>query len=114
MNPSNLPRRLAIAGVLVGLVLMATWWYVDTFDPFHFPTVEEARAMPSFSPPWLYRFLQTLTWVLCPGAMALALAVHVPTAVTYLIWGAASLINAPIYYLVGLTLSAIWRRVSPT
>jgi hypothetical protein len=110
LRNKKLPRIFAIGGIAVGVLLMLTWYYVDTFDTFHLPTVEQAQTMQgSFSAPWTYHALQTLTWLLCPAAMMQALAIHVPAMFTFAIWILAALINAPIYYGVGLVVEAILR-----
>jgi hypothetical protein len=107
---SKLPRAFAVTGVIVGLGLMLVWWYVNTYDPFHLPTVEQVNKTPeSYSAPWTYQALETITTFLCPASTINALAIHVPAAVTFGIWIIAALINAPIYYGVGLLVGAILR-----
>jgi hypothetical protein len=110
LRNSKLPRALAITGVVVGMTLMLVWWYVNTYDPFNLPTVEQVNKSPeSYSTPWAYHALETITTFLCPASATNALAIHVPAAVSLGIWIVAALINAPIYYGVGLVIEAISR-----
>jgi hypothetical protein len=111
MTTSKLPRRLAVIGIATGVGLMAMWWYIDKFDPFHLPTSEQAQTMGNYSAPPLYWFLKDLMFVLCPGLFLQVFTIDMGTVVTWFMWGLAALLNGPIYYAAGLILAALMKRV---
>ncbi len=41
---SGLARKMAIAGIVVGLAFMSFHWFDLTFNPFHLPSSNEAPA----------------------------------------------------------------------
>jgi hypothetical protein len=92
LRKSKLPRRLAIIGLAAGLSLMAMWWYIDTYIPFHLSTVEQVQSMKTnYSPPALCSFLQNLTLVLLPALWLRVFTIHAGAVVNYCIWGFAVL-----------------------
>jgi hypothetical protein len=110
VTTSRIPRRLAILGIVIGFGLMSAWWYVDTYDPFHLPTWQQAQAMGSFSAPPLLKFLTDITFVLCPGALLHIYTMDTGSLMTYITWTAAAMLNGPLYYAVGLAGSALMRK----
>jgi len=111
---TKLPRRFAVAGVVLGLSQLALDWWIYKFDPFHLPTYEQAAKMSSYTAPPLYWFF---TWYLpmvtCPASFPLGFATLDSGGVLSVIAGIlAALINAPIYYCLGLIVAAIWKRVA--
>jgi len=112
MIKSNLPRRLAIAGLIIGFSLMAMWWYINTYNPFHLPTAEQVQAMTmNYSPPPLYTFLENFVLTLLPVLWFSVFTIHAPALVNYTIWVFAVLFDAGILYCVGLLVNAIKARV---
>ncbi len=112
LTKSKLPRTLAIVGLAVGFSLMATWWYIDKYDPFHLPTAEQVQAMPtSYSTPPLYSFLEELTFTVLPILLFENFTIHAPALVNYAIWVFAVLFDGAILYCVGLLINAIKARV---
>ena len=110
MTKSKLPRRLAIVGLVVGFLLMAMWWYIDTYNPFHLPTVEQAQSMASYSPPRLYTFFENLVFDVLPVLWLQVFTIHAPAVVNYSIWVFAVLFDGAILYCVGLLVNAIKTR----
>lgn len=112
MIKSKLPRTLAIGGLVVGFLLMAMWWYIDTYNPFHLPTVEQVHSIPTgYSPPVLYRFLENLVFTLLPALWLSVFTIHAPAVVNYSIWAFAVLVDGAILYCAGLLINAIRARV---
>jgi hypothetical protein len=104
---SKLPGRLAIVGILVGLSLMTMWWYIDTYNPFHLPTSEQAMAMgTNYSAPALYKFLDKVTSVLCPALWLQVFTMDMGRIVNYSIWVLAALFDGLIFYCIGLLIKA--------
>jgi hypothetical protein len=116
VTTSRLPLRLAVLGMVIGFGLMATWWYVDRYDPFHLPTWQQAQSMGNFAAPQLLKFLQDVTFVLCPGSLLHVFTMDSGNVMTYLTWTVAALLNGPLYYVIGLIIAALIkgkRGVSP-
>jgi len=92
---------------------MAASWYVNKFNPFHLPTVEQAAKMGSFSEPLPSKLFDDLTIVLCPASFPLFfLTMDLGATTNYIMWAVIALINGPIYYCVGLifvALSSLWK-----
>lgn len=110
MTKSKLPLRLAIAGLVVGFLLMAMWWYIDTYNPFHLPTVEQAQSMASYSPPRLYTFFENLVFDVLPVLWLQVFTIHAPAVVNYSIWVFAILVDGAVLYCAGLLVNAINTR----
>lgn len=103
---------LAIAGVVVGLGLLAASLYIAKYNPFHLPTtLEQAREMGSYSEPAMLSFLQDASVVLCPG---LVLELPLSDAAGYrwqlFIWVLAAAINGVLYYWLGRGIVAVRAR----
>lgn len=108
---SKLPRTLAIGALVVGFLLMATWWYINAYNPFHFPTAEQARALPSFSPPPLYTFLDHLTFTIFPALWLQVFTTDLGTATNYAVWIFAILVDCAVLYCVGMVINAVRARM---
>jgi hypothetical protein len=104
---SKVPRRLAAIGIFIGFGFMAIWWYVDRYNPFHLPTREQAQTMGNFSAPPALRFLEDVTFLLCPASFLHIFTMDTGSTMTYLTWVIAALINGFIYYFVGLILASL-------
>jgi hypothetical protein len=104
----KLPRRLAIIGIIVGFGFMAASWYVDKYNPFHLPTVEQAGKMGSFSEPVLLSLFEDMTYVFCPASFPLFfVTMDMSDNANYITWVVVALINGPIYYCLGLMVAAL-------
>ncbi len=108
MTKSKIPWILGIIGIVVGLAFMAAYFYDLHYNPFHFPTQEEVTALPSYSPPPLYTFLEELMLVLVPG---LWLQPMIGGWVAVVTWVLAVLLNGPIYFALGLLVLMLTQRV---
>jgi hypothetical protein len=97
----KLPRRLAIIGIIVGFGFMTASWYVDKYNPFDLPTVEQAEKMGNFSQPMLSRVFDDLTFVFCPGAFLFFFTMDMRDTANSVMWIVVALINGPVYYCVG-------------
>jgi hypothetical protein len=109
MIASNLPRRFALAGIALGFVFMALHWYDYKYNPFHFPTSEVAQTFPRYSTPAIYKFAEKAMFVLCPGLLLQIFTIGTGDVLAWALWTLAALINAPIYYCVGLILAALMK-----
>jgi hypothetical protein len=89
---------------------MAIWLYLSKYNPFHLPTLEQARTMGSFSEPPLLSLLDHLTFVLCPGTLLMFVTMDWGETANDVMWVVVALINAPVYYLLGLLIAALLRR----
>lgn len=114
MIASKLPRRLAVVGVLVGFSLYAMSWYIYKFNPFHVPIFKPRTLIIFYRYPPLYHLLMKyLPIIFCPAIFPLEfMTLDRGPAPDSVAWVAAALINAPIYYCVGLVVDAVWRRVA--
>jgi len=104
---STLPRRLAIAGIIVGFGFMLASWYVYKYNPFHLPTSEQAEKMGQFSEPLASRLFDDATFVFCPGALLFFFTTDMSDSANYIMWVVVALINGPVYYCLGLILAAV-------
>jgi hypothetical protein len=98
----------------VGSFLFALSWCIYKFNPFHIPTVKRGGLMVLYQFPPLYDFL---TWdlpiVFCPAIFPLEfMTLDRGPAPDSVAWVWAALINAPIYYGVGVIVDKIRRRVA--
>ena len=109
LTTPKLPQRLAALGIVVGLGLMATWWYVDKYDPFHLPTWQQAQSMGNFSAPRPLKFLQDVTFALCPGSLLHVFTMDSGNVMTYLTWIVAALLNGLLYYLIGWVIAMLMK-----
>jgi hypothetical protein len=107
MIASKLPRRFALAGIVLGFALMALYWYDYTYNPFHFPTSEAADKLTSFPTHPVYHLAEKSMFVLCPGLFLQVLTIGTSDRVALVMWIIAALLNGPIYYLVGILFAAI-------
>lgn len=111
-NISKLPKRLAIAGVIIGFCGVALYWYILTFNPFSLPTAAQAQAMGNYSAPKLYWFTEDVVFVLCPASLFFFFAIGIDGIVAWVMWGCFALLNGPIYYGVGQLMVALLKRRS--
>jgi len=99
MIVSKVPPRFAMAGWLIGFVLMGLYWYDYKYNPFHLPP-----------PPPLYHFFENAMFVVCPGLLLQFFTLGTSDRLGWVMWGLASLLNGPIYYVVGLIFATIMRK----
>jgi hypothetical protein len=109
MIASNLPRRFAVAGIVLGFVFMALHWYEYKYNPFHLPSSEATQTLPSYSAPPLYNLVENGMFVLCPGLLLQVFTIGTGDRVAWIMWVLAALVNGPIYYVVGLILAALMK-----
>lgn len=95
----HLPRRFALAGIVLGFTLMRLYWYDYRFNPFHLPP-----------PTPLYTFLEKAMFVFCPGLLLQAFTIGTTDRLGWMMWVLAALLNGPIYYGVGLIFAALKKR----
>ncbi|MGA7080963.1 MAG: hypothetical protein WBQ43_13655 [Terriglobales bacterium] len=107
MIASKLPRRFALAGIVLGFALMALYWYDYKYNPFHFPTSEAADKLTSFPPHPVYHLAEKGMYVLCPGLFLQVLTIGTSDRLGWAMWVLAAFLNGPIYYLLGLLFMAI-------
>ena len=114
MTRSRLPRVFGAIGILVGCAFMVAYLYTLHYNPFHFPTWEQAQHLPDYSPPPLYHFLfERLMFVLVPGLLLQFFSIGVDGWFATVMWIGAVLLNGPIYFAVGFLLQALVRRIGP-
>jgi hypothetical protein len=106
MIASTLPRRFALAGIVLGFVLMALYWYDYKYNPFHFPTSEAADKLRNFPTHPVYDVAEKAMFILCPGLYLQVFTIGTGDRVALTMWVIAALMNGPIYYLVGVLLAA--------
>ena len=97
MVNSKLPRRLAIAGLVVGVAFRVLWWCIYIYNPSYLPS------------PY---FLQNLTCDLFPLLWLTILTSHGTAAVNYTIWILAILFDCVILYFIGVAINTIRLRIS--
>jgi hypothetical protein len=111
MTTSKLPRTLGIAGLLIGLCLMATWFYIEIYNPFHLPTVQQLQDMTSsYSPPPLYSLLKEIIFIFLPVMSLSVFTIHAGPAANYALWILAFLTDGLILYCVGLLINVLTSR----
>ena len=114
MSKSKIPIIFGVTGLVIGFVFMAGYFYELHYNPFHFPTMEQAveQAQTSghgYSAPPLYHFLERLMFALVPGLLLPAIGIDGWVAIV--LWVVAVLLNAPIYYCVGLVCAWALKRM---
>jgi len=109
MTASKKPLRFALAGITLGFVVMALYWYDYEYNPFHFPTSETVDKFASFPAHPVYHIAEKAMFVLCPGLVLQVFTVGTGDNVALIMWVIAALLNGPIYYLVGLLVVAVVR-----
>lgn len=109
----RLARGLALVGFVIGLCCLATWWYLDRYNPFHLPMAEQGveMAAPYYSAPPLYWAMERAIFVLCPGLVIGIAAMDMGRTAAWVVWIIAVLLNVPIYYLLGKGLEQLVRWV---
>lgn len=113
VRTSRLPRRLAIAGVIIPVAFAAMWWYVGKYNVFHEPTTwQQVRKMGSYSEPPMRAFLEDATLALCPGEFLEIVAMDWTGFREVLcIWLLAVGVNGVLYYWLGRGIVAFRERV---
>ena len=96
MIVSKVPPRFAMAGWLIGFVLMGLYWYDYKYNPFHLPPT-----------PAIYHFLERVTFFFCPGLLLQLFTIGTTDRLGWGMWLLAVLLNGPIYYVIGLVCAAI-------
>ncbi|HEY1208022.1 MAG TPA: hypothetical protein VGE85_01515 [Terracidiphilus sp.] len=114
MAISNLPKRLAVVGMLVGCVLMIIYWYDYELNPFHLPTVTDATGHPGLSVPLWYLVARKVMFALCPGLYLQVFTLDTGIWIALVMWAIAVLLNGLIYYLVGFAFVAALKSVTRT
>ncbi len=105
-NPRNLPKAFALAGILLGCLVLLVYWLDFKLNLFNLPT---AGSSPSknHSTPWAYEIFHELIFILCPGQLLHLFTIGLGDTVSWLVWCLGALLNGPIYYVVGLLVSNI-------
>lgn len=111
MAKSKLPRTLGIVGVAIGLGFMAFDWYVDKYNPFHFPA--SASTPGNYSAPPLYNFLEDLSFVMIPGQWLGPLTADFGRVGDEIMGVIYALINFLIYFALGSAIVDIRGRIRP-
>ena len=107
----RLPRRLAIAGIAIGLFLFAFWEFDYKYNFFHLPTAQEAsRMQANYTAPPAYRFLERVTFVLCPGIVLGFFTMDMGETANVVMWLIVAVINLGVYYCLGLFLQALCKK----
>lgn len=104
----KLARKFAYIGIAVGAGAALLWWSVQIFDPFHLPTV--GHVPPNYRAPLLYWIINDGIFVLCPGTLLQAFTLEMRGWFSWFMWILAVLLNAPIYYVIGLAVGALIGR----
>ncbi len=104
----KLARKFAYVGIALGVGVSLLWWGVQIFDPFHLPTV--GHAPPNYREPLLAQIIDGSVFVLCPGTLLQVFTIDIGGWVSWFMWVLAVLLNAPIYYVIGLAVGALIGR----
>jgi hypothetical protein len=104
----NLARRFAVVGVAVGVTIILLWWFDMTFNPFHLPTLEQAP--PNYMQPLARRIMVDSFFVFCPGICLQMFTIGIGGWFSWVMWILAALLNAPIYYGIGLVIGVLLKR----
>ena len=107
MIASKLPRRLAVAGILIGFAFMAVYWLDYKYNFSHLPTSAETQVHPGLQAPAWYLVADKLMVILCPGLLLQSVPVDGGVWFALVLWVLAALFNGPVYYLVGRFFIAI-------
>jgi hypothetical protein len=104
----RLPRRLAIAGIIIGLGLFSFWLCVDKYNLFHLPTSEQVSKMhASYKAPPIFWAVREATMWFCPGLVLGILTMDLGPGANLIMWSIAIIINGALYYCLGLALRSI-------
>jgi uncharacterized membrane protein len=109
----RLPRRLAVAGIVIGLGLLTFWLCANNYNLFHLPTAEQASKMhANYKAPPIFWALRKATVWLCPGLVLGIVTMDMGTGANVIMWSIAIIINGALYYCFGLALRAIANKWS--
>jgi hypothetical protein len=110
----RLPRRLAIAGIVIGIGLLTFWLCADKYNLFHLPTAEQASKMhANYKAPTIFWTVKKATVWLCPGLVLGIVTMDMAQNANLIMWLIAIVINGAIYYCLGLAIRAVaskWSR----
>src|SRR5579863_6387291 len=105
----SLPRKFGLIGISVGLAVALSFWFIKIFNPFHLPNLNPAPPH-NYQEPLLLSIIEYSYFVLCPGTLLQVFTLEMRGWFSWFMWIFAVLLNAPIYYSVGLVVEASLRR----
>jgi hypothetical protein len=105
-----MPRRFAISGLVLGFISMGLWWFDYVYNPFHYPTAQEAQSLAVFPVHPVHNIFETVVVILCPGLIFRVFAVGAGSAFAVILWVFAAVLNWPIYYAIGFLAALLLKR----
>jgi len=93
MIATRLPRRFAGAGIVIGFIVMALYWYGYKSN------LDSAQD--------LFEFVRKVMFFLCPGLLLQIFTIGTGDSLGLVMWVIAVFLNGPIYYCMGLVLAAL-------
>ena len=105
---SNLARKFAIVGVAIGIAVALSFWFINIFNPFHLPNVNQVP--PNYREPLLLSVIDDSFFVFCPGTLLQVFTLEMRGWFSWFMWILAVLLNGPIYYAIGFVIDALLKR----
>lgn len=106
-KPRHLPTTFALVGLVIGCLCLLAYWLDYTFNPFNLPSVGSLVSSQGYSAPLAYRLFHNLLFVLCPGLFLHLFTIGIGGVFAWGVWVLGVLLNAPIYYFVGVLVARI-------
>jgi hypothetical protein len=107
----NLPKKFAITGIVIGIICFFTYWYIYMFNPFCLPVYGMSEVPLNYSAPLLYRIIDKIIYILCPGQILHFFSMGASNLVEYIIWLLGVLINGLLYYGIGLAVKVVLQQI---
>jgi hypothetical protein len=98
MLATNLPRRFAKAGIVIGFIVMALYWYGYKSN------LDSAQGV--------FEVVRKVMFILCPGLLLQIFTIGTGDVLGLVLWVIAVFLNIPIYYCIGLVLVALLKGQS--
>lgn len=105
MSNYKISQKMAMIGIIIGVIVVILYWYDYTYNPFHLPTVATVTNQVSYSPPMAYTLFEKALFILCPGLYLQVFTIGTGVNIARVMWLVAIILNGVIYYGVGAFIS---------
>ena len=110
MGKYSISQKMAIIGIIIGIIMVSLYWYDYAYNPFHLPTVASVANQSSYSPPMAYTIFEKAMFILCPGLYLQIFTIGTGDKFAWILWLVAIILNGAIYYGVGALITFIVKK----